>query len=86
MDQTQYVLPSGPGDPTPRQVEGASSRWQQLAIAQTRGQCRALLQARIRDAARRDGDEDRKAPGNARRRYRDQYRYFCSPATDDDRK
>src|SRR5262249_47722407 len=88
VDQTSYTLPNDPTDPTPRQAEGATSRWQQLAVTQTRGQCQALLQTRVQDAARADAalDQANQSPGLGRARYRDQYRYFCSPIVDGSKK
>lgn len=82
MDQTTYSLPSGPNDRTPLRMEGATGRFQELAVTSTRGQCEALRQARIRDAIQADAEQDR-APGGPRPRYRDQYRFFCSPVVDD---
>jgi hypothetical protein len=67
VDQTSYTLPSGPGDTTPIQLEGATGRWQQLAITETRAECRALRRAR---------------PGRRRARYKDKNRFFCSPVGD----
>lgn len=77
VDQSAYTLPRDESDSTARQVEGATSRWQQLAVTETRAECRELKRARVREARRRDDEEDRR-PGAARRRYREQYRYFCS--------
>jgi hypothetical protein len=81
IDATVYTLPSGPDDPTPPQLEGATGRWEQLAITETRAECRALRQARIEEASQLDAtadEEDRRA-GRRRARYREQNRYFCSP-------
>jgi hypothetical protein len=79
VDQSVYTLPGEPGDSRPRQVEGASSRWQQLGVTETRRECRELKRAYVQEARRRDDEDDRRSrpPGG---KYREQYRYFCSPA------
>lgn len=82
VDQTAYGVPSGPGDGTPLLLEGASARWEQLAVTATRAECRALRRARTQAAAQADkarDDDDIAKQGRRIRRYRDQYRYFCSP-------
>ena len=88
VDQTTYTLPSDSTDPTPRQMEGATGRWQQLAVTQTRGQCQVLLRTRVQDAAQADAalDQTDRSAGRHRARYRDQYRYFCSPVVDGSKK
>jgi hypothetical protein len=83
VDQTSYTLPSGPGDTTPIQLEGATGRWQQLAITETRAECRALRRARIEEAAQMDAAVDQEdRPGRRRARYKDKNRFFCSPVGD----
>jgi hypothetical protein len=82
VDQNSYGVPSGPGDGTPLNLEGASARWQQLAVTETRAACRALRQARVQEAVRADAAQDQEditARGRRTARYRNQYRYFCSP-------
>jgi hypothetical protein len=78
MDQTVYSLPAGPGDATPRQLEAPRGRWVRLAVTNTRAECETLRQARVGDATRREAALE--ASSGSRPRYREQYRYFCSPA------
>ena len=84
MDQTVYTIPANPDDSASRQLETAASRHAQLAVTSTRGECESLRQARIREAATREAAED--ASKGPRPRYREQHRYFCSPAVDDVKK
>jgi hypothetical protein len=85
IDETVYTMPSGPDDPTPRQLEGATGRWRQIDVLQNRGQCQAMRNNLIQEAARADAalDEEARAAGRALGRYRDKYRYFCSPTADE---
>jgi hypothetical protein len=80
MDQTVYTMPNA-ADPGSRKSESASSRSAQLAVTGTRGECESLRQAHILEARAQD------AAGGASKgsgpKYRDEYRYFCSPAVDD---
>ena len=81
MDQTAYTMSGGAGNAGARQSETSTSRSAQLAVTSTRGECESLRQARIREAASKDAVEDAgKGPGP---KYRDEFRYFCSPAVDD---
>ena len=80
MDQTVYTIPA-PGDPTPPQLETAPGRWTQLAVTSTRGECEGLRNARVQAAIQAEAAED--ARSGRRARYRDQFRFFCSPAVDD---
>ena len=82
MDQTVYSLPSGPGDPTPRQLESATSRWVQLAVTNTRDECERLRKPRVQEAIKTEAARD--ASSGRRPRYREQFRIFCSPAVVDD--
>lgn len=85
IDETAYTMPSGRGDPTPRQLEGATSRWRQISVVGNRAQCQAMRNDLVRDAIRQDAvrdDEARKA-GRAFSQYRGQNRYFCSPTADE---
>jgi hypothetical protein len=89
IDETVYTIPSGPDDPTPRQLEGATGRFRQIDVFQNRGQCEAMRNNLILEAARADAarDEESRAAGRpvgrAVGRYRDQDRYFCSPTADE---
>jgi hypothetical protein len=76
MDQTVYSVPS-PGDTTPRQLESARTRWAQLAVTSTRAECESLRTVRVQDATKREAALD--AASGRKVRYREQFRYFCSP-------
>jgi hypothetical protein len=84
MDQTAYTTPGAADDSAPRQYETAPSRSAQLAVTNTRGECESLRQARLKEARATDATEGQgKGQGP---KYRDEFRYFCSPAVDDLRK
>jgi hypothetical protein len=76
MDQSVYTLPRGGPPEAPAAAEGATGKWQQLAILPTQAVCEAQRQSRVQEAATRDAT----APGSGR--YGERFRFFCSPVGD----
>ena len=85
IDETVYTMPSSQADPTPRQLEGAAGRVRQISVHSTRGQCVAVRNDLVREAAGQDAirDAETRKRNLPLSRYRGQDRYFCSPTADE---
>ena len=75
MDQTAYTPPVDGRGQAQVAGEGATGRWQQLAILPTKEECEKKKMARVRQAASRDA----KAKHGS---YGERFRYLCSPVGD----
>ena len=75
MDQSVYTPPGG-APQAPAVGEGATGKWQQLAILPGKAECEAQKLSLVKKAEPRDA----KAAG--RGHYGERFRYFCSPVGD----